>query len=244
MNDRIPATRAVIEQGIAAGLHIGAQVYVSIHAQPVADLAFGQSRPGVPMTPDTLMLWLSGSKPVGAVAIAQLWEQGKLGLDDPVARHIPEFAQNGKESITIRHILTHTAGFRWVETGWPTESWEQIIARICQAPRGARLGSREEGRLQPVHKLVHPRRDRPPARWPGLRPVRPRRGFPAAGNARFVDRDACRALSRLRPSDRGHAEDGEGRRPERRRARHRAVRRGKPPRRRRARPGTRAGAVL
>jgi CubicO group peptidase (beta-lactamase class C family) len=135
MNNRrdIPATRVLIEQGIAAGLHIGAQVYVSINGAPVADLAFGQSRPGVPMTPDTLMLWLSGGKPIGAVAIAQLWERGKLGLDDPVARHIPEFGQNGKEPITIRHILTHTAGFRWVATGWPTASWEQVIARICQA---------------------------------------------------------------------------------------------------------------
>jgi CubicO group peptidase (beta-lactamase class C family) len=127
------ATRGVIERGIAAGLHIGAQVYVSIHGEPVADLAFGQSRPGVAMTPDTLMLWLSGSKPIGAVAIAKLWERGKLGLDDPVSRHIPEFGQNGKEPITIRHILTHTAGFRWVETGWATLSRDQVIARICQS---------------------------------------------------------------------------------------------------------------
>ena len=127
------ATGAVVEQGIATGLHIGAQVYVSINDEPVADLAFGRSRPGVAMTPDTLMLWLSGSKPIGAVAIAQLWERGKLGLDDPVARHIPEFGQNGKEAITIRHILTHTGGFRWVETGWPAASWEQVVARVCEA---------------------------------------------------------------------------------------------------------------
>jgi CubicO group peptidase (beta-lactamase class C family) len=133
MSDPTPATRAVIEQGIAAGLHIGAQVYVSIHGEPIADLAFGQSRPGVPMTPDTLMLWLSGGKPVGAVATAQLWEGGKLDLDDPVDRHIPEFGPNGKEPITIRHLLTHTAGFRWVATGWPTASWEQVIDRICAA---------------------------------------------------------------------------------------------------------------
>ena len=129
------ATRALIEQGIDAGLHIGAQVYVSINGDPVADLALGQSRPGVAMSPDTLMLWLSGSKPVGAVAIGQLWEQGKLGLDDPVARHIPEFGQKGKEPVTVRHILTHTAGFRWVETGWPSASWDQVIDRICQAPQ-------------------------------------------------------------------------------------------------------------
>jgi CubicO group peptidase (beta-lactamase class C family) len=129
----LTATCAVIEQGIADGLHIGAQVYVSIDGEPRAELALGLARPGVPMTPDTLMLWLSCSKPIGAVAIAQLWEQGKLHLDDPVIRHIPEFGQNGKETVTIRHILTHTAGFRWVETGAPAAPREQIIARICAA---------------------------------------------------------------------------------------------------------------
>jgi CubicO group peptidase (beta-lactamase class C family) len=83
------------------------------------------------MTPDTVMLWMSATKPVAAVAIAQLWEQNKLGLDDPIARHIPEFAQNDKQAITIRHVLTHTAGIRWIETGWPTAPWDQIIAKIC-----------------------------------------------------------------------------------------------------------------
>ena len=47
-----------------------------------------------------------------AVAMAQLWERGLLELDDRVVRFIPEFGQMGKEPITIRHILTHTGGFR------------------------------------------------------------------------------------------------------------------------------------
>lgn len=127
----LPRTIQVLEDGIRAGLHIGAQAYVSIGGQCIADLALGESRPGVAMTPDTLMLWLSSSKPIAAVAIAQLWERGRLALDDPVARHVPEFAQNGKDAITLRHVLTHTAGIRWIETGWPVASWEQIIARIC-----------------------------------------------------------------------------------------------------------------
>jgi CubicO group peptidase (beta-lactamase class C family) len=77
------------------------------------------------------MLWLSSTKPVTAVAVAQLWERGRLELDDPVARHVPEFAANGKERITLRHLLTHTGGIRMPETGWPQRSWEEIVARIC-----------------------------------------------------------------------------------------------------------------
>ena len=50
-----------------------------------------------------------------------------------MARHIPEFAQGGKEAITIRHLLTHTGGFRLLDVGWPESSWDEILARICAA---------------------------------------------------------------------------------------------------------------
>jgi CubicO group peptidase (beta-lactamase class C family) len=127
----LPRTTAIIEAGMAAGLHIGAQMYVSHRGRMVADVALGESRPGVPMTPDTIMLWMSATKPTGAVAIAQLWERGLLALDDPVAKHVPEFGQHGKDPITIRHILTHTAGIRWIETGWPRASFDEVVARVC-----------------------------------------------------------------------------------------------------------------
>lgn len=129
--DRLSRTREAIESGIRDGLHLGTQIYVSRRGEPVADAALGEDRPGKPLTPDHLMLWLSSTKPVGAVAIAQLWERGRLELDDPVARHIPEFGQKGKERITLRHILTHTAGIRMLDTGWPQKSWDEIVARLC-----------------------------------------------------------------------------------------------------------------
>lgn len=123
---------AVIEWGIAESLHSGAQLYVSLRGQVLANVAVGEARPGVPMTPDSLNLWLSSTKPTAAVAIAQLWERGLLDLDDPVIRFIPEFAQKEKESITIRHLLTHTAGFRAPPRS-ESDSWERIIAEMCAA---------------------------------------------------------------------------------------------------------------
>ena len=134
----LPKTRAALERGIADGLHPGAQLYVSRHGEAVADLALGEARPGVPMRPDTLMLWLSASKPVAAVAIGQLWERGLLRLDDPIALHVPEFAQGGKDAITIRHALTHTGGFRILQVGWPEATWDETIAKICAARREPR----------------------------------------------------------------------------------------------------------
>ncbi|HEY1922505.1 MAG TPA: serine hydrolase domain-containing protein, partial [Tepidisphaeraceae bacterium] len=126
-----PKTAAIIEAGRSEKLHLGAQLYVSRDRRTLADAAFGEAQPGAPMTPDSIPLWLSAGKPVAAVAIARFWESGKLDLDNPVARFIPEFAAKGKQNVTIRHLLTHTAGIRWVE--W-SESWDTTIAQICDAP--------------------------------------------------------------------------------------------------------------
>jgi len=128
---KLPRTRRAIEEGIREGLHLGGQLYVSLRGEAVADGAVGENRPGEPLTTDHLMLWLSSTKPVGALAVAQLWERGRLELDDPVARHVPEFAAQGKEGITLRHLLTHTAGIRMLDIGWPQLSWYEIVARIC-----------------------------------------------------------------------------------------------------------------
>lgn len=128
---RLPETVAAIEEGRREGLHLGAQLYVSRGGEPVADLAAGWARPGEELTPDHLMLWLSSTKPVTAVALARLWEGGAFGLDDPIAAHVPEFAAGGKERVTIRHALTHTGGFRMVGVGSETD-WDEIVARICR----------------------------------------------------------------------------------------------------------------
>ena len=121
---------SVLESGLRDGRHIGAQLYVSLNGEVLGDIAIGEARPGVLMTPETIMLWLSAGKPLVAAAIAMLWERGLLQLDDLVTQHIPEFAANGKGAITIRHILTHTAGFRGGETGWPDHPWDEIIQRV------------------------------------------------------------------------------------------------------------------
>lgn len=110
--DILPHATAVLEQGIADGLHLGAIVHVVHEDKVVADGAIGRARPGVAMTPEQLIIWWSMTKPSVAVSIAKLWEAGQLGLNDPVAKYLPEFAANGKEAVTIRHCLTHTGGFR------------------------------------------------------------------------------------------------------------------------------------
>jgi uncharacterized protein YbbC (DUF1343 family)/CubicO group peptidase (beta-lactamase class C family) len=63
------------------------------------------------MTLDTVFDLASVTKPIAtATSIMLLVERGQIRLGDPVATYIPEFAQNGKEAITIEHLLTHQSG--------------------------------------------------------------------------------------------------------------------------------------
>lgn len=133
MSPSLPRTSSLLDQGLATGLHIGAQLAVSLDGERVGDLAIGESRPGAPMRADTLMPWLSCTKPLGAIVVGRLLESGVLELDDPVASHIPEFGVHGKDAITLRHLLTHTGGFRLVEVDWARQSWEEILRDICEA---------------------------------------------------------------------------------------------------------------
>jgi CubicO group peptidase (beta-lactamase class C family) len=86
------------------------------------------------MRPDSIVQWYSAGKPLTAVLVAMLHERGSLGIDRPVASVIPEFAQHGKEEVTFKHLLTHSAGFRSADKIPPSTPWDDMIRRICEAP--------------------------------------------------------------------------------------------------------------
>ena len=129
----LPRLKKVLEQGIAEKLHIGAQVYASVSEDIVADFAVGEAYPGMPMRTDTLNLWLSTSKPITAIAFAQQFEKHDFSLDTPVCGFIPDFAKHNKDKITIRHLLTHTAGIRVVPYHYPKDKFERVVQKICNA---------------------------------------------------------------------------------------------------------------
>ncbi len=66
----------------------------------------------LPLEKDTLFRMASNTKPTIATAILMLAQDGKLSVSDPVGRHLPAFADGSNTDITIRHLLTHTGGFR------------------------------------------------------------------------------------------------------------------------------------
>lgn len=142
LHDILPRTAAVIQRGVERNLHTGGQIYVARNGRTVADCGIGEARPGAPMTAETILPWLSAGKPLTAAVVACFREQGRLDFDDRVADHIPEFGRYGKETITLRHLLTHTSGLPVIETGWPETPWETIVETVYHAEPVATPGER------------------------------------------------------------------------------------------------------
>lgn len=123
---------ALLDDGLGRD-HLGYQLYVSLRGEPVLDAAQGEAAPGIAMLPSTITMWFSSGKVVSAVAVAQLWEQGRLGLDDLVTRYLPAFV-HGKERATVRHLLVHTGGFPYADDSLHPTEMAAMVAQICEAP--------------------------------------------------------------------------------------------------------------
>lgn len=138
------------------GLHPAISLCVRKRGKVILDRSIGHTRGNAPgqvsgekvvATPSTLFNLFSASKAITAMLIHLFDDRGLLHLDDPVAEYLPEFAQNGKDWITIRHVLTHRAGIPTV----PSEHADpdllldpkRIFTLLCESkptsPPGRRL---------------------------------------------------------------------------------------------------------
>jgi CubicO group peptidase (beta-lactamase class C family) len=116
----------------------GCAVGVAVGGKPVLLKAYGMAdlERNVRNTPDTIFESGSVSKQFTAMAMQLLAGEGKLSLDDPVRKYIPELPDYGKP-LTIRHMLSHTSGLRdWgsVESiaGWPRTTREYTHAHVLE----------------------------------------------------------------------------------------------------------------
>lgn len=112
--DAVERLRRVLDEAVASGAFPGAGVAVGRDGVLVELGGVGRlTRGGDPATASTAYDLASLTKVVGTTtAVMMLTEQGLLDLDAPVASYIPEYRQMGKGSVTIRHLLAHTAGHR------------------------------------------------------------------------------------------------------------------------------------
>ncbi|MEU9323540.1 serine hydrolase domain-containing protein [Streptomyces canus] len=113
-----------------------------VYAQgtPVVDIWAGQTARGA-WTPEARTVLFSVSKGITTVCLLMAAERGLIDLDAPVAKYWPEFAENGKESTTVRHLLAHRAGLAAPETDltWADlRAWQPVADTLArQAPAWA-----------------------------------------------------------------------------------------------------------
>ncbi|HEY2951363.1 MAG TPA: exo-beta-N-acetylmuramidase NamZ domain-containing protein [Verrucomicrobiae bacterium] len=89
-----------------------------------------------PMTEDTIFDAASLTKVIATAPAAMLMiERGKLNLEDKVRDHLPEFRSDGKDEITIRHLMTHTSGLRSGLGGSPPWSGYHSAIQLASAER-------------------------------------------------------------------------------------------------------------
>ena len=109
------------------------------------------------MPPDALFWIASMTKPMAAVCVLQLHESGKLSIEDPVEKHLPEFAgqwmiesrAKGKltlkkpaRAITIRDLLTHTSGLPNTNSPRPESTLAELVMSYSKTPLQFEPGSR------------------------------------------------------------------------------------------------------
>ena len=127
----------------------GAAVCVYHHGECVVDLWGGvRDSQGRPWRRDTMAASFSTTKGIASTLVHIMADRGQLDYEAPVADYWPEFAQAGKGSITIRHVLSHQSGLyhirQMIDDATRMLDWEHMIRAIERAkpihPPGERTG--------------------------------------------------------------------------------------------------------
>jgi CubicO group peptidase (beta-lactamase class C family) len=123
---------------VESGAELGLQIAVYRNGEPQVDVVAGAADPdsGRAVAPDTLFHVTSTGKGVTAAVVHTLVEDGTLSYDTPVRELWPEFAAHGKSAVTVRHVLTHSAGVPALPVGTtPTELcyWQHMCRVIASA---------------------------------------------------------------------------------------------------------------
>lgn len=154
-DQRFAAVRDAFAQNFADYPEVGAALAVTVDGQLVVDLWGGYVDPdhSAPWQRETLVNVYSTSKGLGALCAHILVDRGQLDLDAPVASYWPEFAQQGKENIPVRWLLSHRAGLPAIDKDLPREAmfdWDTMTqALAAQKPWW------EPGKAHGYHALTY-----------------------------------------------------------------------------------------
>ena len=145
-----PRMQEFVDKGEAAGVvTLVATKDRVIHLAAVGKTDLAKDRK---MRTDDIFWIASMSKPITSVCIAILADDGKLSFDDPLAKHLPEFAgvmvsQNGEtvkpsRPVTLRDVMTHSSGLGEMNNRDPHMTLAETAKRLAQQPLRFQPGSR------------------------------------------------------------------------------------------------------
>lgn len=159
-DQRLEPALKIISDAVESGDVPGAGVLVMQDGRTLLAEAFGTAdrQTGRAFRPDTIAWIASLTKPVTAAAAMTLVDQGRLALDDPVEKYLPEFAQlqtpDGEPArITIRHLMSHTSGIQsavplrppfFFEQLWYRRGLAEVAAAVAQTKLVYEPGARVE----------------------------------------------------------------------------------------------------
>lgn len=151
---------------------LGAACTVVVGDRTVVDLVGGwrDEARSAEWRPDTLVDVYSAGKALLALVALQAVDRGEVGLDEPIARHWPEFAVGGKEAATLRHALTHQAGvpaIRRLLTNDDLWDWATMVDALAETEAWFEPGSRITYHTNTFGHLVGEVARRATGRMPG-----------------------------------------------------------------------------
>jgi CubicO group peptidase (beta-lactamase class C family) len=133
---RFATVQEALRENLASREELGAAVAVRVEGRPVVDLwcGHGDGARTRAWREDTLVNVFSVGKALAGVCLLMLVSRGRLGLEDRVAEHWPEFAQSGKEQVTVHQLLGHRAGLAAIERQLPDDAlydWRQVTGALA-----------------------------------------------------------------------------------------------------------------
>lgn len=134
---RLEAVKAAVRRDIDGQLYDGFAVCIAYKGKVVLrDITgFAERSKNLELTDESVFSVMSLTKPMTALAVFQAIERGALALTTRVCEVLPDFAQNGKQRVTIAHLLSHTGGMPFTLPGLNPEDEGDLDATVAAACR-------------------------------------------------------------------------------------------------------------
>lgn len=135
-DERFTKVKEVFTENFELGLDVGAALAVTLEGKFVVDLwgGYADAAKTKPWERDTIINVFSTTKIMASICTLMCVDRGLIDIDAPVAKYWPEFAQNGKEKLPVRYLLSHTSGLSGWSEQFPMEGlydWNLCVTKLA-----------------------------------------------------------------------------------------------------------------